>query len=251
MTFDVFSSIDPGLLRIKNLPFILVALSIPIIIFIFSLKYNSWPLGTYLFSKIIDVITQQTARTSGKNISSFSSIIVTLFLFLIVLNTLGILPYVFRLTSQLIITLPLALTLWIALVTSSLIKDQHSVFAHFLPSGAPGWLNPFLILIEVISYIVRPITLAIRITANISTGHVVLSIIGAYNSRFLITSLIAAIIVILLQTGYILFEIAIALIQAYIFSLLLTLFSNDHPLLTWNIWFRPKQWHLVQVTLVV
>lgn len=229
MTFDVFSSIDPGLLFLKSTYLLLPLLLIPILSLAIALKWNPHPTYVFTLLNAIKIITRQSARTTGKNISSFTNIINILFLSLILINLLGILPYVFSLTSQLIITLPLALTLWLSIVISSLSQNQNIVFAHFLPSGAPGWLNPFLILIEFIRYIVRPLTLAIRITANIRTGHVVLSIIGSYNARFLLSSISLASIVLLIQTGYILFEIAIALIQAYIFRLLLTLFSNDHP----------------------
>nr|UJV31445.1 ATP synthase F0 subunit 6 [Boudemos sp. DBUA0002419.01] len=229
MTFDVFSSMDPGLLFLKSTYLLLPLLLIPIVSLTMALKWNPHP--TYMFTLLnaMKIMTSQSARTTGKNISSFTNIVNILFLSLILMNLLGILPYVFSLTSQLVITLPLALTLWLSIVVSSLSQNQNMVFAHFLPSGAPGWLNPFLILIEFISYIVRPLTLAIRITANISTGHVVLSMMGSYNASFLLSSISLASLVLLIQTGYILFEMAIALIQAYIFSLLLTLFSNDHP----------------------
>lgn len=219
---------------------LLPALLIPLFTLILSLKWNPHPPYTFTLLNNIKIMTAQCARTTGKNISSFANTINILFIALVAINLLGILPYVFRLTSQLIITFPLALTLWLRIVTSRFQKNQTLVFAHFLPSGAPEWLNPFLILIEVIRYGVRPLTLAIRITANISTGHVVLSIIGSYNARFLLTSISLASLVIIIQTGYILFEIAIALIQAYIFRLLLTLFSNDHPALAWIIGFGPK-----------
>nr|YP_010274783.1 ATP synthase F0 subunit 6 [Iheyomytilidicola lauensis]UJV31457.1 ATP synthase F0 subunit 6 [Iheyomytilidicola lauensis] len=229
MTFDVFSSMDPGLLLLSLMYLMLPILLIPLYSLMLLLKWNPNP--TYMFSLLntMKIMTSQSARTMGKNISSFSNIINILFIILITMNLLGILPYVFSMTSQLTITLPLALTLWLSIVLSSIHQNQKLVFAHFLPSGAPMWLNPFLILIEFISYIVRPLTLAVRITANISTGHVVLSMMGSYNASFFFSSMVLMFLVTLIQTGYILFEMAIALIQAYIFSLLLTLFANDHP----------------------
>nr|YP_010274796.1 ATP synthase F0 subunit 6 [Craseoschema thyasiricola]UJV31471.1 ATP synthase F0 subunit 6 [Craseoschema thyasiricola] len=229
MTFDVFSSMDPGLLLFTSPYLLFPMLFTPLLMLSLLLKWN--PHSTYMLMMFntMKIMTNQSSRTMGKNISSFANILNILFILLIVMNMLGILPYVFSMTSQLIITLPLALTLWLSIVVSSIRTNQTLVFAHFLPSGAPGWLNPFLILIEFISYIVRPLTLAIRITANISTGHVVLSMMGSYNASFLFSSMLLASLVIMIQTGYIMFEMAIALIQAYIFSLLLTLFANDHP----------------------
>lgn len=240
MTFDVFSSIDPGLLLFSLVCLILPILFTPLYPLIILLKWNPHPSYTHFLANVIKIITIQSTRTMGKNISSFANIVNILFITLITTNILGVIPYVFRITSQLVTTLPLALTLWLSIVISRIAQDQNQVFAHLIPSGAPKWLNPFLVLIEFISYIVRPLTLTVRITANISTGHVVLSIIGSYNARFLCSSILLSTFVILLQTGYILFEIAIAFIQAYIFSLLLTLFANDHPALTWFIGFGPK-----------
>lgn len=100
--------------------------------------------------------------------------------------------------------------------------------AHLLPEGAPTWLNPFLVLIESSSIVVRPITLSFRLAANIRAGHIVIRLIGIYASAAWFNRIVTIIILLLTTIGYILFEVAICIIQAYIFYLLLTLYSNDH-----------------------
>ncbi|WP_459468053.1 F0F1 ATP synthase subunit A, partial [Erwinia amylovora] len=96
--------------------------------------------------------------------------------------------------------------------------------------GAPAPLNPFLVIIETVSIFVRPITLSVRLTANIRAGHIVLTLIGNYLTASLFTSSIITIAAfITIQIFYTIFEFGIRMIQAYIFSLLITLYSDEHP----------------------
>merc|ERR1712020_693062 len=127
-----------------------------------------------------------------------------------------------------IFSLIFGLPIWFFLILSSLVNSPYSFLASLLPRGAPDWLNPFLVLIERIRIIVRPITLSVRLVANISAGHIVLRLIGIYSSSYLFINTFRFIVLLLIQIGYIIFEIGICLIQAYIFCLLLTLYADDH-----------------------
>lgn len=119
--------------------------------------------------------------------------------------------------------------MWLSLIISGASYYPSAFLAGLLPGGAPSWLNPFLVLIETTSIGVRPITLSFRLAANIRAGHIVLALIGIYAASALFVSLSASILLLSIQTLYILFELGICIIQAYIFCLLLSLYSDDHP----------------------
>nr|YP_009250798.1 ATP synthase F0 subunit 6 [Namalycastis abiuma]AMY15501.1 ATP synthase F0 subunit 6 [Namalycastis abiuma] len=178
---------------------------------------------------LMSMMNTQSDRTSGRHLKGFNHTIVTLFTLIIMINAMGLLPYVFSFSSHLLFTLTFGLPLWLSLICSAVMYDTKSWIASLLPGGAPDWLNPFLVVIETISITVRPLTLSFRLAANMSAGHIVLSLIGAYAAAAAITNMPVFILLILTQIMYIIFEMGICLIQAYIFCLLLSLYSDDHP----------------------
>lgn len=177
---------------------------------------------------ILEVIFSQLQRTTATNLKGVRAVVVSLFACIITVNLLGLVPYRFSTSSHLIFTLSFGLPLWLILIMSSMAWNIKATAAHLLPDGAPEWLNPFLVLIESTRIIVRPITLSFRLAANISAGHIVLRLVGIYAAAAITSSLISRRLFILLTAGYILFEVAICLIQAYIFCLLLSLYRDDH-----------------------
>ena len=178
---------------------------------------------------ITTLIISQLRRTTIIKIKGYNSIITTLFILIIIINLLGLIPYLFSSSSHLIFTLTFGLPLWLRIIISSFSKHPKKSTAHFLPDGAPDWLNPFLVLIETTSVIVRPLTLSFRLAANIRAGHIVLSLVGIYaRAAWCRYSLTTPILFSIFSIFYILFEVAICLIQAYIFCLLLSLYADDH-----------------------
>jgi F-type H+-transporting ATPase subunit a len=97
-----------------------------------------------------------------------------------------------------------------------------------LPGGAPGWLNPFLVLVESVRIFVRPITISVRLVANMRAGHVVLCLIGIYCVCYFFLSWYLFLIILVVQISYIMFELGIGGIQSYIFRLLMSLYADDH-----------------------
>nr|ALS46274.1 ATP synthase F0 subunit 6 [Glycera americana] len=183
---------------------------------------------TWMFSYPLEIMNSQTTRTSGTHLKGFSSFITSLFLMIIMINFMGLLPYTFSFSSHLIFTLSLGLPLWLSLIISSAIYNPKTFTASLLPGGAPDWLNPFLVMIETISIMVRPITLSVRLAANMSAGHIVLGLIGIYASSAMFLSFTSTATLISIQILYTIFEMGICLIQAYIFCLLITLYADDH-----------------------
>lgn len=179
---------------------------------------------------LLDTIFQQLTRSRAQKFLGWNAIISTLFIFLILFNLISLTPYVFRLTRHLLFTFSFGLTLWLRIILSSIFSLPIKFVAILLPGGAPPWLNPFLVIVETSRFSVRPITLSFRLAANIRAGHIVITLIALFTANALLTSLTSALTILLpSQIAYIMFEIGICFIQAFIFCLLLSLYANDHP----------------------
>lgn len=170
----------------------------------------------------------QSIRTFSTHIKGFSTVVVSIFIIFILINFIGLLPYSFNYSRHIVFRLIFGLPLWLSLVMSRFFNSPSTFMASLLPRGAPDWLNPFLVLVETVSIIVRPVTLSVRLVANIRAGHIVLRLIGIYGSSYLFIFSFRFITLLFIQIGYIIFEMGICLIQAYIFCLLLTLYADDH-----------------------
>lgn len=151
----------------------------------------------------------------------FSSLII----FIISINFIGLFPYVFTSTRHLRCSLSLALPLWIGYILLSLYSQLEQNLAHLVPEGTPGGLIPLIVIIETIRLIIRPGTLAVRLAANIVAGHLLLALLGGQGAG------LGGVILICLIVGLILLivlECAVACIQAYVFTILRTLYINEH-----------------------
>ena len=230
MIVDIFSSFDPATTSIFNFsPTLFWSINIITILIIHPIFWSSFNQIFWLLSIPTRIINEQTTRTTTTHLKGLSTILVALFILIITINFIGVAPYVFSSSCHLFFTLTLGLPLWLSLIISRTKYSTSTTLASLLPGGAPSWLNPFLILIETVRTFVRPITLSFRLAANIRAGHIVLTLIGVY---LIFTSLnlniTASTILFIIQIGYTIFEMGICLIQAYIFCLLLSLYTEDH-----------------------
>lgn len=229
MMVDIFSSFDPYInMSFQSFSFVFwsfIGFRIILISITFWVSFNQIGWG---LRYLLDVMNIQSSRTFSYHLKGFTSVVVALFVILIVINLIGLLPYRFRYSSHIVFSLIFGLPLWFSLLISRFINDPKTFMAGLLPGGAPDWLNPFLVLIETVRILVRPITLSVRLVANISAGHIVLRLIGIYASSFIFLSRFSFFILIFVQIFYIVFEIGICIIQGYIFCLLLTLYADDH-----------------------
>nr|QDI93782.1 ATP synthase F0 subunit 6 [Tuxedo cruralis] len=160
----------------------------------------------------------------GQKSKGFNLMIISLFMFILFNNLMGLMPYVFTSSSHLTFTLTLALPLWMSMMMFGWINKTQEMFAHMIPNGTPPVLMPFMVLIETISNLIRPGSLAVRLTANMIAGHLLMSLLGNNMSEasMLIMPLILSIQIILMM-----FETAVSVIQAYVFSVLTTLYSSE------------------------
>nr|AVJ52309.1 ATP synthase F0 subunit 6 [Calliphara nobilis] len=149
---------------------------------------------------------------------------ITLFTFIIFNNAMGLLPYVFTSSSHLVFTMTLALPFWLSIMLFGWINNTNHMFTHLVPSGTPAVLMPFMVLIETISNLIRPGSLAVRLTANMIAGHLLMSLLG--NNSINVNNLLLPMIMII-QMILMIFETAVAIIQAYVFSVLSTLYTSE------------------------
>nr|SPP23541.1 ATP synthase F0 subunit 6 [Parnassius smintheus] len=160
-------------------------------------------------------------------INSFNGstfIFISLFTFILFNNFLGLFPYIFTSTSHLTISLSISLSLWISFMLYGWINNYQHMFIHMIPQGTPTILMPFMVLIETISNIIRPGTLAVRLTANMIAGHLLLTLLSSTSSNL---SFFMLFILIFVQILLLILESAVAVIQSYVISILSTLYSSE------------------------
>nr|YP_010276194.1 ATP synthase F0 subunit 6 [Aphaenogaster japonica]UHY39316.1 ATP synthase F0 subunit 6 [Aphaenogaster japonica] len=157
---------------------------------------------------------------------SFANLIIFISLMLMIFfnNFLGLFPYIFTASSHMTFCFSLSLSLWLSMMIFSIINYFNDFLSHLTPQGTPFVLMPFMVIIESISLIIRPLTLAIRLTANMIAGHLLMTLLGSSGSSI---SKLMMILLIISQILLLLLEISVAMIQAYVFSILSTLYSSE------------------------
>nr|YP_010265748.1 ATP synthase F0 subunit 6 [Stibochiona nicea]UIS00455.1 ATP synthase F0 subunit 6 [Stibochiona nicea] len=159
-----------------------------------------------------------------KSFNGSTFIFISLFFFILFNNFLGLFPYIFTSTSHLNLSLTLSLTMWLSFMIYGWINHTQHMFIHMIPQGTPPILMPFMVLIETISNIIRPGTLAVRLTANMIAGHLLLTLLSSTSNNLPNYLLI---ILILIQILLLMLESAVAIIQSYVITILSTLYSSE------------------------
>ena len=192
------------------------------------LSTSFWVVPSSLLSTIKLVcraLNQEVKVTLGQLVpASLNLFVVSLFIFVLVNNLLGLLPFVFTGTRHLVFTSCISLRIWVGYILSFFLKNRSSFLAHLVPLGTPLVLVPVMVLIELVRSIMRPFTLAIRLAANIIAGHLLLDLcsIPIINAA-LLTKVVFFISLLALST----LEFGVALIQAYVFTRLSSLYIAE------------------------
>lgn len=225
MNENLFASfITPTII---GLPIVVFIIILPSILLSSSKRLVTNRYFSFLYW-LVKLITKQIILIHTPKGRTWSLILVSLIIFIGSTNLLGLLPHTFTPTTQLSINLGIAIPLWAGAVILGFRHKLKSSLAHFLPQGTPISLIPILIIIETISLFIQPIALAVRLTANITAGHLLIHLIGG--ATLVLTSIsppTASITFIILALLTIL-EFAVALIQAYVFTLLVSLYLHDN-----------------------
>jgi F-type H+-transporting ATPase subunit a len=153
--------------------------------------------------------------------------IFTLFMFILACNMLGMLPYSFTVTSQVVVTFGLAFVVFIGVTIIGFIKHGLGFFKFFLPHGVPGFLAPLVIPIEVLSYLIRPVSLGLRLFANLTAGHTMLKVFAGFIVPLGAFYIIPGVIPMAAVIGLTVLEMAIAFLQAYVFAVLSCIYLHD------------------------
>lgn len=222
MITNLFSVFDPSS-NIFNLSlnwlrtFIGISI-IPCIYWLIPSRYNIF------WNNILLTLHKEFNTLLGRKNYGSTLIFISLFSIILFNNFIGLFPYIFTRTSHLTLTLTLALPLWLSFILFGWINNTQHIFAHLVPQGTPRILIPFIVCIETIRNIIRPITLAVRLTANIIAGHLLITLLG--NTGPSIFTFILTLLIIV-QIALLILESAVAIIQSYVFAVLRTLYSRE------------------------
>nr|YP_010478233.1 ATP synthase F0 subunit 6 [Nesophrosyne sp. 281 GMB-2012]UVI59677.1 ATP synthase F0 subunit 6 [Nesophrosyne sp. 281 GMB-2012] len=216
MMLNLFSVFDPstGLFSLNWLSLTLFML-MPTPFWKTPSKLLSILLNVYM--KIMSEIVMHI-KTSKPSI-----LMVSMFSYMLTINVMGLMPYVFTSSAHLSMSLSIALTMWISLMMYGWLNSTNNMFTHLVPMGTPAPLMPFMVMIESISNLIRPGSLAVRLTANMIAGHLLMSLLG----NNLISNFPLMLIMMWLFMGLMIFELAVAFIQSYVFMTLSTLYSSE------------------------
>lgn len=214
MITNLFSIFDPSL-YILSIGWIIPIIAISTPILIVTSKYNQ------TFIRIINIIYIEIKTLSARNYTA--SFLTPLFIIILILNLISIIPTVFTINSQISIVLPIGLAIWLRIVIYSLYRKINKFLAHLVPEGSPISLTPILVIIELTRNIIRPITLSVRLIANITAGHLLIHLLRSFVCYIYPFSFIMIPVSLILSS----LELIVAFIQAYIFCALLSLYSNE------------------------
>lgn len=221
MITNIFSIFDPSSSSILSLNWMSILIIIPLLPFQYWLipsriTYLWFLRSSYIFNEFKILINYSYA-----NIILFISLLWLIFFN----NFIGLFPYIFTASRHIRFCLSLSLSFWLGIIIYRILNYLNDFFSHLTPQGTPFILMPFIVLIELISLIIRPFTLAIRLTANIIAGHLLLSLLGSSGQSITLNLLIF----IILRSQILLFilEISVSIIQAYVFSILTTLYRRE------------------------
>jgi F-type H+-transporting ATPase subunit a len=171
---------------------------------------------------LVEFVGGMVQDNAGKDAMRYFPLIFTLFIFLLFCNVLGMIPTSFTVTSHIIVTFAMAICVFVGVTIIGFITHGTHFLSLFLPEGTPWWMMPLMIVIELVSYLARPISLSIRLAANMLAGHLLLKIVAGFVMIGLLGIFPFAFLLIFTA-----FEIFIACLQAYIFAMLSCIYLND------------------------
>nr|QRG31102.1 ATP synthase F0 subunit 6 [Pantherina griselda] len=211
-------------------------MGLPIVILIILFPSIMFPAPNRLISNRLVALQQWLIQLTSKQMmaihnqkgQTWTLMLISLILFIGSTNLLGLLPHSFTPTTQLSMNLGMAIPLWAGTVITGFRHKTKASLAHFLPQGTPLPLIPMLIIIETISLFIQPMALAVRLTANITAGHLLIHLIGGATLVLMSISPVTAFITFIILVMLTVLEFAVALIQAYVFTLLVSLYLHDN-----------------------
>ena len=170
------------------------------------------------------LVSKMISDTAGSKAKPYFPFIFSLFMFVLFCNMLGMLPYSFTVTSHIIVTFALAAVIFVGVTIIGFVNHGVGYLKLFIPSGVPLFLLPLIVIIEIISYLSRPVSLSVRLFANMMAGHTMLKVFGGFIISLGIIGGWLPLSFTVALTGL---EILIAFLQAYVFAILTCIYLND------------------------
>nr|BCO16430.1 ATP synthase F0 subunit 6 [Cyrtodactylus louisiadensis] len=225
MTMNLFEQFSSP--KTLGVPLMTIALCMPIVLTYLRPRLSmnrTAAIQTWLMTQF----TKHIMTPLNKPGHTWAPIMLVVMTYLLLMNLMGLMPYTFTPTAQLSMNMCLAVPLWLATVLTGLRNQLTTSLAHLLPTGTPTLLIPPLIIIETISLMIRPLALGVRLTANLTAGHLLMTLVSTTTLILTTTAPTLATMtatLLVLLTGL---EIAVAVIQAYVFTLLLSLYLQEN-----------------------
>lgn len=206
-----------------------MVISLAVIFLFISLGMRRRALVPGRFQAMVEMsyvfIADMIESTIGKEGLEYFPFIFSLFMFILFCNLLGLIPYAFTVTSHIIVTFALAILAFVGVTLLAIVKHGPVTFAKsFLPEGMPWWMAPMMYFIELFSYLARPVSLSVRLAANMMAGHTMLKIIAGFVIAMGILGGWMPFALLVVVSG---FEIFVAVLQAYIFTILVCVYLNQ------------------------
>nr|ALJ93718.1 ATP synthase FO subunit 6 [Ettchellsia sinica] len=221
MMMNLFDIFDPSVSMMFSLNWF------SMILFMLIMPVSFWlipSLYLYMYIELVEFMYKEFKDLMSKfNLFNYLFFMV-LFLYILMNNMIGLFPYVFTASSHLSFSMSLSLPLWLSFMLFGLINNLNYMFMHLLPLGTPKILMPFMVLIESISNLIRPLTLCVRLSANIIAGHLIITLISNLGWNL---DLFKLMIIYFIQIMLFMLELGVSLIQSYVFMVLSSLYSKE------------------------
>nr|WOW99091.1 ATP synthase F0 subunit 6 [Paravarcia sp.] len=215
MMTSLFSSFDP-MSSIKQMNWMMMLSTMTIMPMNFWMKKSRWNM---IKKKMEMKLTMEMNNsTNHKEMLIMST---SIFMLILINNMMGLFPYTFTSTSHIVMSMSMALPMWMMLMIYGWTKFTNNMFKHLVPTGTPTPIMPMMVIIETVGNIIRPISLSVRLTANMIAGHLMMTLLGNMNEMKMMFLTMPT------QTMLMMFESSISIIQAYVFSILMTLYSSE------------------------
>ena len=204
---------------------IISALTIISILFVGTRRKAIVPTKIQLLTELsYTLVSKMISDTAGSKAKPYFPFVFSLFMFVLFCNMLGMLPYSFTVTSHIIVTFALAAIIFLGVTIIGFVNHGIGYLKLFIPSGVPLFLLPLIVIIEIISYLSRPVSLSVRLFANMMAGHTMLKVFGGFVISLGIVGGLLPLSFTVALTGL---EILIAFLQAYVFAILTCIYLND------------------------
>ena len=205
--------------------FMVISSLVILIIFNLGSKKNIIPNKVQLLAELsYSFISKMISDTAGIKAKPYFAFIFSLFMFVLFCNMLGMIPYSFTVTSHIIVTFVLAAFIFVGVTIIGFMKHGFGYLKLFVPSGVPMLLLPLIVIIEIISYLSRPVSLSVRLFANMMAGHTMMKVFGGFVVSLGIIGGWLPLSFSVALTGL---EILVAFLQAYVFAILTCIYLND------------------------